>query len=150
VRGDLSHNDILFGRLRQVAEACGATIYSDQTVQTGDTTCYADLVLEKDGRRIIGAAEQSYRRVDHDVRKAVALGAQLLLIVTPDSLTAQRCRRKLRRHPPLAAKIKVIACPLGAALEILRQALGASHSQPAPGKWGDCPCISSNRTAKSK
>ena len=31
--------------------------------------------MEKDGRRIVGAAEQSYRRVDNDVRKAVALGA---------------------------------------------------------------------------
>jgi hypothetical protein len=39
----------------------------------------------------------------------------------------------LRRHPPLAAKVKVIACPLGAALEILRQALDASRSRSAPG-----------------
>jgi hypothetical protein len=31
------------------------------------------------------------------------------------------------------AKIKVIACPLGAALEILRQALDASRNQPALG-----------------
>jgi hypothetical protein len=31
------------------------------------------------------------------------------------------------------AKIKVIACPLGAALEILRQALDASRNQPASG-----------------
>lgn len=131
--GDLSHNDILVGRLRQVAEACGATTYSGQPVQIGDTTCYADRVMEKDGRRIVGAAERSSHRVDNDVRKAVALGAQLLLIVTPDSLAAHKCRRQLRRHPPLAAKVKVIACPLGAALEILRQVLDASRSQPAPG-----------------
>jgi hypothetical protein len=89
--------------------------------------------MEKDGRRIVGAAERSSHRVDNDVRKAVALGAQLLLIVTPDSLAAHKCRRQLRRHPPLAAKVKVIACPLGAALEILRQVLDASRSQPAPG-----------------
>jgi len=133
VRADLSHNDILVGRLRLVAEACGATVYSEQPVQIANTTCYADLVVEKDGRRIVSAAEQSCRRVDNDVRKAVALGAQLLLIVTPDSFTAQSCRRRLRRHPPLVAKIKVIACPLGAALEILRQALDASRSQPALG-----------------
>ena len=133
MRADLSHNDILVGRLRQVAEACGATVYSEQPVQIANITRYADLVVEKDGRRIVGAAEQSYRRVDNHVRKAVALGAQLLLIVTPDSFTAQRCRRQLRRHPPLVAKIKVIACPLGAALEILRQALDASRNQPALG-----------------
>jgi hypothetical protein len=133
VKADLSHNDILVGRLRQVAEASGATVYSEQPVRIGDTACYAGLVVEKDGRHIVGVAKQSYRRVDNDVRKAVALGAQLLLIVTPDSFTAQKCRRQLSRHPPLAAKTTVIACTLGAALEILRQALDASRSLPLPG-----------------
>ena len=133
MRGDFAHNDILIGRLRQVAEACGATVCSEQPVQIANTTSDPDLVVEKNGRRIVGVAGQSHRRVENDVRKAVALGAQLLLIVTPDSFTAQRCRRQLRRLPYLAAKIKVIPCPLGAALEILRQALDASRSQPAPG-----------------
>jgi hypothetical protein len=101
-------------------------------VQIGPTTWYADLAIEKDGRRIVGKVEPSCRRVGQDVGTAAALGAQLLLIVTPDPLTAQACRRRLRRLPPVGARFTVMACPLGAALEILRQALTAERGLAAP------------------
>ncbi len=121
-----SHNDTLVGRLRQVAEQCGATVYTEQPPRIGRSVCDVDLVIEKDGRRIVGKVESFCRRVGRAVDIAVALGAQLLLIVTPDSLTAQACRRQLRRHAPPAAQINVIVCPLGAALDILRQVLDDS------------------------
>ena len=129
---DLLKEDVLVSRLRQVAQACGASVNSQQPTKIANTACPVNLVVEKNGRRIVGQAAPLCRRFDSDVANAVALGAQLLLIVTPDSLMAQRCRRQLRRYTPFSAKIKVIACPLGAALQILRQALDASHSPPAP------------------
>lgn len=124
------HQEILTRPLQKVAEECGATVRAEQPVRMGGTVSFADLVITKDGRTIVCEPEQSRHRVLNDVRKAAALGAQLLLIVTPDSLTAQSCRRQLRRCPPLDAKIKVICCPLGSALEILRQTLSAGGSQP--------------------
>ena len=114
-----------------MGEECGATVRAEQPVRMNGTISFADLVITKDGRIIVCEPEQSRHRVLNDVRKAVAIGAHLLLIVTPDSLTAQSCRRQLRRCPPLDSKLKVICCPLGAALEILRQTLGTSGSQPA-------------------
>jgi hypothetical protein len=132
VRGDYFHNEILPRPLDQVGKECAATVYVEHPVRIGGTTCYADRVFEKGGRRIVVEVKQLCRGTDNDVRKAVALNAQLLLMVTPDALTAQACRRQLRRHPPGDAKLKVIACPLGAAVEILRQALTAPHSPAAP------------------
>jgi hypothetical protein len=130
--GDPFPNNFPAGRLRQVAEECGATVYAEQPARISRTTVYADLVIEKEGRRIVGKVEPSCRRVRQDVGTAVALGAQLLLIVTPDALTAQACRRRLRRLRPVGARLNVMACPLGAALEILRQALTAQCGPAAP------------------
>jgi len=131
MRGDPFHNEILVGRLRQIAEECGATVSTERPVPIDGSVSYADLVIEKDGQVTVCEAEQTRHGVGNDRRKAVALGARLLLIATPDSLTAQACRRQLRRCPPLDAKLKVIVCPLGAALEILRQTLNADSSRPA-------------------
>jgi hypothetical protein len=125
-----SHNDTLVGRLRQVAEERGATVYTEQPPRIGKSDGDVDLVVQKDGRRIVGKVESFCRRVGQDVDTAVALGAHLLLIITPDSLTAQACRRQLRRHAPPAAQINVIACPLGAALDILRQVLNDFDGPP--------------------
>lgn len=132
MRGDSFHNDILVRRLHQVAEECGAVVQTEAPVPLDGNVGYADLLIEKSGRRVVGEAEQTWHRVGNDVRKAVALGAELLLIATPDSVTAQACRRQLRRQTPPDSKLKVIICPLGAALEILRQTLSAQAGAPAP------------------
>ena len=133
MRGDSFHNNILVGRLRKVAEECGAKVSTERPVPIDGSVCYADLVVEKNGQVTVCEAEQSRHRVGNDRCKAVAFGAGLLLIATPDAPTAQACRRQLRRLPRLEAKLKVIICPLGAALEILRATLTTHCAQPAPG-----------------
>ena len=90
-------------------------------------------VRRKAGHTTVCEPEQSWRRVGNDLRKAIAVGADLLLIATPDAPTAQACRRQLRRCPRPDAKLKVIVCPLGAALEILRATLSADRGPAAPG-----------------
>jgi len=133
MRGDYCHNDILVRPLRQVAEECAATVCVEQLVRLGQGAIgYADLVIRKAGHTTLCEAEQSWRRVGNDLRKAIALGADLLLIATPDEPTAQACRRQLRRCPHTDAKLRVIVCPLGAALEILRATLSAVPGQAAP------------------
>jgi hypothetical protein len=128
------HNDTSARQLRQVGEKCGAIVTAAQPLPVKGNDNNLELPMEKEGRRIVCSAETSWRRcsVGQGVRKAAALGAQLLLIATPDSLTAQACRRQLRRLLPQAAKLRVIACPLGSAVEILRQTLNAIPNQPGP------------------
>lgn len=132
MRGDPSPNTVPADRLRRVAEECGASVCAEQSVRVGKTNCYAELVFEKDGRRIVGKVEPSCRQARKEVDTAVALDAQLLLIVTPDAPTAHACRRQLRRHPHVGSRLNVIACPLGAALEILRQTLTPPRGPAAP------------------
>ena len=137
MRGGFCHNDILVRRLREVAEACGATVSTERPVLIDGSVSYSDLVIEKDGHITVCEPALSWRRVGNDRRKAVALGADLLLIATPDAPTAHACRRQLQRYPGPPAKLKVIVCPLGTALEILRATLttdarptgDASHSR---------------------
>jgi hypothetical protein len=131
MRGGFLHNEVLVKRLRQMAQECGAAVHLEAPVRIDGVVNYIDLAIEKGGQVTVCEPEQSWRRVDNDVRKAVAFGAQRLLIVTPDSHTAQACRRQLRRHTLSGAKLQVIACPLGAALEILRQALDNTPNAPA-------------------
>ena len=133
MRGGFFHNDVLVRRLQQVAEECGASVRTEAPVRIDGTVSYIDLVVEKDGQLTVCEVEQAWHRVQNDRRKAVALGAGLLLIATPDAPTAHACRSQLRRHPCPDAQIKVIVCPLGAALEMLRQSLNAQHAQPARG-----------------
>lgn len=139
MRGDPFHNDMLVGRLRQVAEACAATVFTEHPVPLDGSVSYADLVVKAHGQVTVCEAEQSRHRIGNDLRKAVALDADWLLIATPDAPIAQACRRQLQRIPPPAGKLKVIVCPLGAALEILRQILttptrSAASDTPNPRK----------------
>jgi len=131
MRGEFWHKEILARRLRQTAEACGATVQVEVTVRVNDVPHYIDLLFEKGGRRFVAEPEQTSRRVHNDVAKAVAVGAELLLIVTSDAPTAHACQRRLQRLPIANANLKVIACPLGAALEILRQTLNNANGQAA-------------------
>jgi hypothetical protein len=133
MRGGFFHNQILVRQLQQVAEECGATARTEVPVRLDGVVGYIDLVITKGALVAVCEPEQESRRAGNDVTKAVAAKAQLLLIVTPDSLTAQACRRQIRRRRlPPDVKLKVVACPLGSALEILRQALTAKPNEPAP------------------
>ncbi len=132
MRGDFFHNEMV-RRLRQVAEGCGATVGMECLVRLDqDRFGYTDMVIRKGGFLAVCEPEQSGRRAGKDLRKASAMGANLLLIATADARTAEACRRELRRHPQLDAKLKVIVCPLGAALEILRATLNADPEPASP------------------
>jgi hypothetical protein len=130
MRGGFCHNEILTRRLRRVAEECHAVVTTEAPVRIDDTVCYADLVIEKNGAITVCELEDCCRRVRADLRKATALRALLLLIATPDALTAHACRRQLRRCPDSDSALKVIICPLGAAVEILRATLTAGDPKP--------------------
>jgi len=131
MRGDTWHNDIQVARLRQVAEECGATVRVEEPVKIGGVVHYADLTVRKNGILGLCEPEGGPARVGNDLQKAIALGADYLLISTLDATTAQACRRKLRRLPRPLPKLKVFICPLGAALEILRSLLSAQPAQTA-------------------
>ena len=123
MRGDFCHNEVLTKRLRQAAEACDAMVQTEAPICIEGNTCYGDLLIRKEVRIILCELEDSCRRVENDWRKAIAFGAGILLIATPDAPTAHACRRRLRQCAKWNASLKVIICPLGAAIEILRQIL---------------------------
>ena len=123
MRGDYCHNQILVGRLQEVAAECGAAVSREHPIPVGGQIHYIDLLITHHHRVTACEPENCPARVDNDVLKAAAVGADLLLIATPDAPTAQACRRKLRRLHLPKSKLKVIICPLGAALEILRTIL---------------------------
>jgi hypothetical protein len=116
-----------------VAEECDATVRTEVPVRVDGKVSYIDLVIEKGQHVTACEPENSSRRIKNDVRKAVALCAGRLLIPTPDAPTAHACRRALRRLPRSESELEVIICPLGAALEILRQLLNADNEGAIPG-----------------
>src|SRR6185295_87091 len=69
MRGEFWHKEILARRLRQTAEACGATVQVEVTVRVNDVPHYIDLLFEKGGRRFVAEPEQTSRRVHNDVAK---------------------------------------------------------------------------------
>jgi hypothetical protein len=131
MNGEDHHCDSWARKLWQVGEKCGATVTAQQSPRR---ECSPYLLMEKGARRIVCSLQTSWRGclVGRDVSKAATMDAQLLLITTPDSLTAQACRRQLRRRLPEATRLKVIACPLTSALEILHQTLNAIADRPNP------------------
>ena len=123
MRGWFCHNEVLTKRLQQVAVECEATVETEAPVRVGEHICYGDLLVRKYGRSTLCELETSSQGVDKDLRKASALGAEVLLIATPDAPTAHACQRRLQRCRELAPTLKVMICPLGAALGILRAIL---------------------------
>jgi hypothetical protein len=128
----------MIARLQKVAEECDATVRVEEPVRINGVVHYVDLTVRKNGLLAVCEAEREPARVGKDREKAVALDANYLFIPAPDTLTAQACRRKLRRLPPLQQKLKVFVCPLGNAIEILRSLLTNPPAQPPtspqPGK----------------
>jgi len=130
MRGGFCHNEIMTGRLRQVATECGAATSGEHPVLVGGQTHYIDLLITQPGQVTACEPESSPARVDQDVLKADAVGASRLLIATLDAPTAHACRRRLRRLHLPKSDLKVIICPLGAALEILRTILTQPTTPP--------------------
>lgn len=97
MRGGFIHNYVLIAGLLRSFEAQGWSCDTEVPVRMGETIGFVDLLAERDGYCIAVEAEMSARRVDRDLRKADALRATELWIVTPNAHIAGAVRRALHR-----------------------------------------------------
>lgn len=121
-------------RMIELPERCaayhGAQTEREHFVRLGEWHGYIDLLIKHGLLLIANEAENDSRRVENDVRKAVALRATHLLIVTPTAAVARACERKLAGIPIPAGGPKVLVCTLGTALHRLAALLAST----GPGK----------------
>ena len=92
----------------------GARVWVECLVRLPKGWGFVDVFTERDGCRIAFEAELTARRVAKDLAKAEAIGAELLVIVTPDERTAAKARRGVR-----TTELEVWVLPLGKALQRL-------------------------------
>lgn len=108
----------------------GAEVKLEHAVPIGLAHGFVDVFIRLGGLRIAVEAEQSARRVGNDVRKAAALRATHLLIVTPTARVARTCASELARHPHSGVEITV--CTLGTALHLLPKLFTAAAPAAEP------------------
>jgi len=96
MKGKHIHENML-NKLNTVLTAIGTQPEQQVQVQVGERRCYADLVAELGGRRLVIEAEMSSQRIDGDLQKALALQATWLWIVVPNNRVKRSVRAKLRR-----------------------------------------------------
>jgi hypothetical protein len=127
MHGGWLHTRFMADHLERAAIATGGTVHTEHRVQLVGRIGFIDLLVVINGRRIAIEVENTAHRVEADVEKAGAAGADTLFIVTPTTRTADSCVRKLRRlglfETQSSPPIKV--CTLHVALQEL-----ANFGQP--------------------
>lgn len=135
MRGDSYEHHTMIELPERCAVHHGAQTEREHFVRLGESHGYIDLLIGLGPLLIANEAENDSRRVENDVRKAVALRATHLLIVTPTAAVARACKRKLAGIPIPAGGLKVLVCTLGTALHRLSALLAsASAAQPTTPK----------------
>lgn len=94
-RGGFIHEKVVLDRLVRAARVRGATVCRQVQAGSGRGAGHIDLVLARGGRTIAVEVELSPKRVNRDLRKAAAIGADELWIVVPHRRTADAVGRRL-------------------------------------------------------
>ncbi len=97
MRGGYLHNAIMISVLAELFELEGWHTDQEVPIRMGSSIRFVDLVAEREGHSIAIEAESSPKRIEGDLDKAQAMGAQELWIVTPTARIAAGVRRKLDR-----------------------------------------------------
>ena len=101
MRGGFVHNRVLVDRLDAAFRAVGAKTLLECPTGPGTPRGFVDILATMDGVRIVCEVELRANRVELAVRKAVALDADYLLLVTPNGRTARAIRARLARADAL-------------------------------------------------
>lgn len=123
MRGQFLHNDILVAPIAALLREYGVRSQLEYAIESGRGVGFVDLFAVQESFRLVCEAELSPDRVWNDIRKAVALQADLLLIVVPTVRMARRIRRRLQhpRCPAAPENLDIWILPLGPALQRLRE-----------------------------
>lgn len=107
MRGGYLHNEAIGERLRGALAALGAPHSIEYPVGPGRRAGAVDIYVELGGVRVACEIELGPGRIHQDLRKASALGADLLLIVAPTAQVARAIRRRLVTIRPRRPRVQV-------------------------------------------
>ena len=119
MRGGYLYNRVIADELISVLERDGAHVRTEYPAGPGRRAGSVDIYAELGGMRLVCEVELGPGRVLNDVRKAEALGADLLLIVTATATEARAIRRRLRTFG--RSRVRVRVRPMGLAIKDLSQ-----------------------------
>lgn len=125
MRGGFLHNRVLVEAIALLLLELGAPFQLEYPVRLADSVGFADVFAVHGSLRIVCEIELTADRVWNDVAKAVALQANLLLIVTPTGAVARRIRKCLRYSATqsVPGELEICVLPFGKALQWLRNKL---------------------------
>jgi len=129
VRGHFVHNDVLLDPAVRLLRQHGADVHSEHPIALGSAWGSVDSFAIWRSLRIVIEAELSPERVAKDVTKAVALEADLLLIIVPNWRVARGARKKLEKlGVPAPSQMEFWILPLGTAMKRLRDLMSLLDS----------------------
>lgn len=120
MKGGRFHNTLV-RRVEALLQSFGSVVSLEHRVN-GVRTGSADLCADIAGSRIVVEAELRPARLANDIRKALILKADLLVILAPTHHLARQMERKIQTLRPTlnAQHIAVICQPLPVVLEALK------------------------------
>ena len=124
MRGDYLHTRVLVAQIVNLLRVFGAVVHREHYMRLGESFGYADVLARLGSYTIVCEAELSPDRARKDVEKAVALRADLLLIVVPNKRLEVSVNKHLRAcNTDLDAPdwLEIWVLPLGPALQRLRE-----------------------------
>lgn len=119
VRGSDLHNKWLVGPVERALRELGFIVRREVPTGPGREAGFVDLLADRGDTRWVVEAERTPERLARDLVKAIALRAQLLLVVTPTARDARRVSRRLRDLRPGHLPCRVCILPLGVVLQRL-------------------------------
>ena len=119
MRGGYLHNQAIADELVGVLERVGARVRTEYPAGTGRRAGSVDIYAELGNLRLVCEVELGPRRAANDVRKAEALAADVLFIVTPTAAEARAIRNRLRTRGPSRVRVRVL--PMGLAIKQLSE-----------------------------
>jgi len=111
MRGGYLHNEVMARQLADALERLGARVRTEYPAGPGRRAGAVDLYVELHGLRIACEIELGPRRLRQDLRKAEALGVDLLLLVAPTSAGARAIRRRLATFGKPRFQVRVLVNP---------------------------------------
>lgn len=91
------HDQLLVGPLARQFVSLGSLVKLEFSIRTSNFVGHIDLLALHDGLLIACEAENSPERIRRDIVKAEALGADTLIIITPNAGVRNACLRKLQQ-----------------------------------------------------
>jgi len=121
MRGGFLHNNVLVRGLCAQCGRIGARAEIEVPVRCGQRTRFIDVVVRNESEVIALEVECDARRIEWDVEKAMAFGADEFWIVVPDAHLACRVRRQVDKYQQSTEAGVICVLTYGQALERLRK-----------------------------